>query len=399
MPVYSHSRIEAFETCPLKFKFRYIEKIETPIEETVEAFVGSLVHETLEKLYNDLHYEKLDPLDELLSFYHAAWQKQWNPGIKIARLDLTEQNYFDYGAKCVRNYYERYRPFDQSQTLATELQLHFSLGDGEGYKLTGFVDRAARRADGTYEIHDYKTGRTLPSQQKLDQDRQLALYQIGIRQRWPEAERVDLLWHYVGHDTTLRSTRTPDQLEALRASTIAQIQGMEAEKDFPPHKGDHCEWCEYQPVCPLWKHVVAVQALPPAQFAADEGVRLANEFAETKRQKSLLEQREEQLRELIIEFCRQKDVKVLQGAGARVNVRFMQRTKFPGKNDSDRAQLDDFVRTAGKWDEVSELDTYALARTLHEESWPRDLLGQLRQFATQDESVTVALKRQKEREE
>ena len=29
MPVYSHSRLETFETCALKYKFRYIEKAET----------------------------------------------------------------------------------------------------------------------------------------------------------------------------------------------------------------------------------------------------------------------------------------------------------------------------------------------------------------------------------
>ena len=50
MTLYSHSRLSTFENCPLKFKYTYIDKIETGIEESIEAFLGSRVHEALEKL-------------------------------------------------------------------------------------------------------------------------------------------------------------------------------------------------------------------------------------------------------------------------------------------------------------------------------------------------------------
>jgi hypothetical protein len=46
MPIYSHSRLETFETCPQKYNFRYIDEIAKLKEQTVEAFVGSRVHET-----------------------------------------------------------------------------------------------------------------------------------------------------------------------------------------------------------------------------------------------------------------------------------------------------------------------------------------------------------------
>ena len=399
MAIYSHSRIETFETCPLKFKFRYIEKVETPIEETVEAFVGSRVHGVLKKLYDDLHYEKLNNLDELLAYYLAEWQKNWSPGVKITRPDLTEQNYYDYGARCIRNYYERHKPFSDSQTLATELHLTFALDDEGQFKVQGFVDRAARRPDGTYEIHDYKTGRTLPPQKQADSDRQLALYQIGLHERWPDAERVDLVWHYVRHDAILRSTRTPHELDQLRAATIEKIREIEAEEDFEPVKGGHCEWCEYQPVCPVWKHIVAVRTLPPAEFAADEGVKLANELAETKRQLSVLKEREGTLRELVVEFCRQKKVRVIQGSAAQVSVRFGERTVLPRKADTRRDELETFVRNAGKWEEVSDLDPHALVRVLKEKSWPPKLLDKLRQFAWKEEGVTVSVKYEKAPEE
>jgi len=55
----------------------------------------------------------------------------------------------------------------------------------EDYVIRGFIDRLGYCGNGVYEIHDYKTSGFLPSQDKLDADRQLALYQIGIKEQFP----------------------------------------------------------------------------------------------------------------------------------------------------------------------------------------------------------------------
>ena len=51
MVIYSHSRLSTFEQCPFKFKLRYIDKIIPEIENTIESFLGGIVHETLEWIY------------------------------------------------------------------------------------------------------------------------------------------------------------------------------------------------------------------------------------------------------------------------------------------------------------------------------------------------------------
>ena len=399
MPLYSHSQLETFETCPLKYKFRYIDRIKKPEEQTIEAFVGACVHQTLEKLYTDLELRKVDSLETLLAAYRDTWEKNWLPTIKIVREGFTPQNYFDYGADCIRNYYTRYKPFDQSRTLATEAHLVFPLDAAGSCKMQGYVDRIARRADGTFEIHDYKTGRTLPSQAEVDSDRQLGLYQIGLRERWPAAEEVELLWHYVGKDTTLRSRRTIEQLEQLREETLTTVGRIQAEKEFLPRPSNLCDWCEYRPDCPLWKHVAATELLPPAQFAADEGVRLADQYAQAKDESDRAAERVDQLRELLLEFCRQKQTNVLAGHGLRVSVKFGERTKFPGKNEPGRDSLEEFVRRLGRWEEVSDLNTSELAKVLKEKRWNSELLAQLRDFATTEPTASVHVARTKRREE
>ena len=80
MPIYSHSRISCFEQCPFRFRLKYIDKVRPEIEQTVEAFMGTLVHKALEKLYNDLRFKKMNKLPELIRFYDEQWKKNWNDG-------------------------------------------------------------------------------------------------------------------------------------------------------------------------------------------------------------------------------------------------------------------------------------------------------------------------------
>lgn len=392
MAVYSYSRLETFETCPLQYKFHYVDKIRKE-EEAIELFLGSRVHEVLEKLYKDLVLGRLNTLEQLLAFYRSEWNKQWGAQVIIRDPNFSAQDYLGYGEQCIRNYYDDYQPFRQSRTLGTEVELRFALDRNHHYQMLGYIDRVAQRADGTYEIHDYKTSRSVPSQQDADHDRQLGLYHLGLQARWRDVERVELLWHYVGFGKTLGSQRVPEQLQELREETIGVIDRIERERAFEPCKGAWCAWCQYRAECPLWKHVEAVAKLSAREFAAEDGVRLANEYAGTKLEIDRLEERLGSLRETILQFAREKQVRVLQGSGVRVGVKFQEKTKFPGAGDPLRSELEDVVRASGRWDEASSLNTNALAQALEEKKWPPSLLEQLRKFATAAETATVTVKR------
>jgi putative RecB family exonuclease len=398
MPLYSHSQLETFQACPLKYKFRYIDRIRRPEEQSIEAFVGSCVHSIFQKLYDDLLLRKLNALEELLAHYRFVWERAYKSTIKIVRDDLTPENYFKYGEQCIRNYYARYLPFDQSQTLGTEAHVVFSLDASGDHRFQGYIDRLARRKDGTYEIHDYKTSRTLPSQEEADSERQLALYQVGLTSRWADVERVDLMWHYVGLDSTLRSTRSPGQLRDLKEKTIALIDLIEGTTKFEPVKSNLCKWCEYRPLCPLWKHAEAVKDLPSAEFDADEGVRLANEYARTKLELDRMAERLDLLKETIIEFARQEDITVLQGKGVRITLNSRERKKFPGKDDPLRPALEALLKQSGKWDSVSELDVHRLLKIVEEEEWAPELLTQLRTFLTAEPGVSIRVAQAEDRE-
>src|SRR3989338_541965 len=155
MTKFSHSRIGTYETCPLQYKFCYIDKIKVEQEDTVETFLGSRVHEALEKLYTDLKFEKLLSLKELIAYFNQQWKENLNSTIKINKKDYTAENYRKMGTKYLTDYYTHYKPFNQGKVIGLETAELLDLGSG--YKFHVRIDRLVDCGSGLYEVHDYKT--------------------------------------------------------------------------------------------------------------------------------------------------------------------------------------------------------------------------------------------------
>jgi len=247
---YSHSRLSSFENCPRQFAYKYVEKL--PVEtEGVEAFLGKRVHEILERLNHHVaRYGRPPSLRQVLERFRSDWKGAWHERIQIVRADTTPATWEERGARCLENYYRAHYPFSDGASAGIEERLHFSLDPAGRYKLVGIVDRIVSRGDGRYEIHDYKTGNRLPTQDQVDRERQLALYQIGLEQTYADVAGVELVWHYLIHGRTLRSRRTSEQLDELRAATIARIDAIEAERSYTPRPGPLCRWCDFKTICP-----------------------------------------------------------------------------------------------------------------------------------------------------
>ncbi|MFC1750372.1 RecB family exonuclease, partial [Pseudomonadota bacterium] len=204
MATYSPSKLGTFESCPLMFKFRYIDKIKVEVTDTVETFLGSRVHDTLEKLYKDLKFQKTNTLQQLLDFFEEIWEKNWNDNIIIVRENIDKSNWKQMGVKFITDYYNKYKPFDQEQTIDIEKSIFFPLDETKQFNLRGYIDRLASKKDGTYVIHDYKTSGTLPEIKYIEKDRQLALYALAIKNSYIDCSKVEVAWHYLAFDKEIR---------------------------------------------------------------------------------------------------------------------------------------------------------------------------------------------------
>ncbi len=268
--VYSHSRLSHFESCPRKFAFRYIEGIVAETE-SIEGFLGKRVHEVLERLYRFTRSGRLPSLERVVQRFRALWDEHYDAArVRVVREEMHADLYRESGERCLENYYRRHYPFDADETLGVEERVRFPLDGAGRYQIQGVIDRIVRARDGAIEIHDYKTGARVPRQQQLDRDRQLALYQLGLARRHGGDAPIRLVWHYLLPNQTRRSSRTREQLEALRAETMELIDRIRAESEFAPRPGPLCAWCEYRDRCPAQRPQGA-RAAPDGASGAQRG--------------------------------------------------------------------------------------------------------------------------------
>ena len=388
MPIYSHSQLSMYEGCPLKYKLRYRDKIKRD-SESIEGFRGTMVHETLKKCYDNLKFTGVNTLSNLLTYYNKTWRGKWHDSISIMREELTQEDYRALGEKMIKAYYERYSPFDSDITIGTEMNINFSLDDENKYRITGFIDRLSRTQEDVHEIHDYKTSAYLPGQEDADTDRQLGLYHLGVQRKWPHTKNIRLIWHYLAFDTELISYRSPNTISNLVAATKRLIDEIESAQDFSPKESWLCEWCEYPDLCPLRKHFFKVETLAVNEYLNEPGVMLVNKYVALKNEAKKIDTDISKVKEAMLDYAIKEEVEVIKGSDYKARIRFDESLKFPGKNDAKRQQLEDVIREASKWTDVSQLDTTSLAHIVENSLWSKDLIDKITQYGRIEASSSV----------
>lgn len=395
MPTFSHSRLETYETCPLQYKYHYIDKVKVEQEDTVETFLGSWVHQTLEKLYTDLKFEKLLSLKELITYFNKQWKENWNSTVKISKKEYTPENYREMGVRHLTDYYNRYKPFDQGKVIGLETTDMLDIGGG--YKFHIRIDRLVDVGNGIYEVHDYKTSNSLPKQQKLDEDRQLAMYSLWVKLNFKDCKKIRLIWHFLAFDKEMESFRTISQLEDLRKEVVAQIKKIEDAKEFPANETALCNWCDYQSICPLFKHEIELKEKKVNEFLNDSGVKLVNTYvklkAKQKEYNSEIDEKLEKLKEALIEFCKKEGVEVVVGSDNKISIKEQESMKFPAKGSEEREELIKLLKKMGKWNEVTDLDIHALANIVKDKEWAEKELKKLEKFETIDKNWRLSVKK------
>ncbi len=401
MPVYSNSKLSTYENCPQQYKLRYIKRVRLPegSEEGIEAFLGSRVHDVLEKLYKELILTKMNSLDELLGYYKNEWDKNWHENVVVVKKGFTKDHYQNAGKEAITNYYKRHQPFNQSKTMATEQLITFKL---EGYAIQGYIDRLGHRDKGVYEIHDYKTSGSLPSQEKFDSDRQLALYHIGIKEKYRDAKDVQLIWHYLIFDKEFRSARNDSQIKDLKKQVVSLIKTIEKDTKFEPTESRLCDWCEYPEYCPAKKHEYKVQDLPPNKYLKEKGVSLVNKYASVKAQIKTLRDKEAALQDELtliadaaITYAKKNEISQISGSDYALKVTEEEVLSFPKSGDEGREALERFIKKAGIWEDVSGLNLARLSRMVEDEVLDKKTQNGLLKFAEMEEQMSVKMVKKK----
>ncbi|MCA9485809.1 MAG: PD-(D/E)XK nuclease family protein [Nanoarchaeota archaeon] len=240
--VYSHSKLWLFENCPEAYKIKYIDRSMPKLPSSIHAFLGSMVHDSLEWLYGQVMLNKTPECDELIRKFAENWQDNFEMDLRIPTGENV-QEFFNKGIKFLIRYYNSNFPFHED-TIHLEKRIIFPIS--EDVKIMGFVDRIVKKGFNEYEVHDYKTNSKMKSQEEVDKDRQLAFYHLGLQELFGEDINVSLIWHFLAHDKKIVSSRTQDELNKLKFDTLNLIETIKFEKEWKACGKKWCDWCSHK---------------------------------------------------------------------------------------------------------------------------------------------------------
>lgn len=354
MTTYSHSRISTYENCPYQYKLKYIDKVKVDTPTTIEAFMGDMVHQTLEFLYKNKKFKKRVAKNILIKFYRDLWNKNYSDDILIVKAEkenVGADNYRKMGEKFISDYYDRMKPFEQMTILGLETQDRMTLPDGNQWHVR--IDKLGCDSEGNYFVCDYKTNARMKDQEEADSDRQLALYSVWVKDKFKDAKSVKLIWHMLAFNKDAVSERTDEQLEKLQQEVIAIIKEIEDTTEFPRNQTALCDYCVYKEQCPSFKHEAELDKLETVkEFKEDEGVKLVDEFSEIKLKLSELKKSEEEFKEKLIAYAKQFGVDIIYGSNKKCSVKEFDKIVLP-EDDEQKTKFIKLMKELGVYDECS----------------------------------------------
>ena len=169
-PVLSYSKIACYLTCSLKYKFRYIDKIEK--KKSVPMIYGIIVHETLEQC-NTINID-INTIDEIMG---KKWADELSKG-DIQDIDEFTpehlQNMIRQSIKIVKSYLanpERKIPVETEVEVTREF---------DEYTLIGYVDGFLDGGD----TLEYKTSKGEWKEGKLEAELQPDFYGLILNRNY-----------------------------------------------------------------------------------------------------------------------------------------------------------------------------------------------------------------------
>lgn len=266
-PSLSPSRAAEFVMCPLRYRFRAIDRLPEP--PSAEAVRGTLVHLVLERLF-DLPAAERTPA-AAVQLLAPAWQDL--VALEPECLDLhADDEERDRWLETAAAIVERYFVLEDPRSIEpAERELFLEHLHESGVVLRGIIDRVDAAPDGALRIVDYKTGRPPGERYEAAALFQLRFYALLLwRTRGVLPTVLQLL--YVADGTVLSIAPDADDLRRTEQRAIAvwrAIRSAEASGEWLPGERPPCSWCAYQALCPAWGGTPPPLPATPTPRAAD----------------------------------------------------------------------------------------------------------------------------------
>src|SRR4030042_3535280 len=171
----SASYLKMFLQCTQKFYYRYHTDKQPIVNGEARAF-GTAIHEAMEHMYTILSGDRVPTEEDYVSVCDVFIKS----GIKN---NLCDQNLYDEGRLLLKQRIDDYAP------IKGLLVLELKFGWGEGYPqvctpngtpIMGAMDKVYELTPTTVVVEDYKTSRVALTDEELQKDEQLSMYDYAV---------------------------------------------------------------------------------------------------------------------------------------------------------------------------------------------------------------------------
>lgn len=242
----SASSIATFHQCPLKYKYSRIDNLKEP--PTQETLLGNFVHEILEVFY------KLEPSERTVQNARFIASTVWNEYKDSAEhLTKTEQGAKDFRWRawfCVENLWKVENP---ELVALNGVETEF-VGDVDGVRVKGIIDRWVVDEEDLIQVSDYKTGKVPRKEWRDDKFDQLVIY--GILAGDASNKNIGSLHLiYLKEGVKLTFSPTEERISKVKehiVKTRKMIDERCESEEFEYHTSNLCGWCHFKTICPAW---------------------------------------------------------------------------------------------------------------------------------------------------
>ena len=369
MARYSVSQIQVYLQCQLKYRYRYVDKIPTPeFVENTDTLLWTLVHESLQNLYNNINIFKVPTKEEFIADYYnlrAKKEKETSENwweIINNHKDLTIDDFKRRWETYLSRYYDKHTPFKDLQVISTEKQISFQLDDWINF--LWFIDRLDKVWD-TFIINDYKTNKSLPTEEKDQYIEQLTLYWLWIQQKYAKYyKNLKAKLYFLHFDIEDERYITQNKLDEIKNKYINIIKEIEqnkvqyamwSKKIFEANQSSLCAWCDYQSICPIFTPINSDNEVE-WELSDKSITTLVDEFIEISDKISQLEKQKEWLKWILQKYVIKKDPNdeksdyVISWTNYDVKV-----TKSPKMNVIDKDKFLEKIKTLWLFEEYADI--------------------------------------------
>ena len=240
---WSPSKATLAATCPLAFKFRYVDHIKVP-KKNATGIIGVVVHRAQELVLANTH--------DVSSALSQALEENTDP---LTEEDVRKIHGFAVGLSAFKQRIDKFCAAYEVDKILLEKKWAILPDfapcefDNPDSVIRGVLDLAVLLKSGQVIVIDHKTGRRRPASYYKPQ---LDIYTVFALSHLPRTYSVQCALHYVAHQSLEWSTPTyRQQIEQLLRPWLLIYLRRRAERadTQTANPGKHCKWCDFNEIC------------------------------------------------------------------------------------------------------------------------------------------------------